>query len=192
MKNPVGRLLLLLLFPLAACGDRPRHGKIVGDAFLVIGMEREVDLAGVPVHLVAELEDDEETPRVEHLDTILANICVQRDRFIARAREEAEGRGPAAADSLAVLTRDAFARGWRARDRLLSDAVRRTVRTGSRAEFLIDSIEPGEYRLWADTVIDAERWSWLEPVEIEAGDSIRVNLNNANVDENPFRCKAPE
>ncbi|MBW3631141.1 MAG: hypothetical protein KY464_17860, partial [Gemmatimonadetes bacterium] len=66
----------------------------------------------------------------------------------------------------------------------------RTVRTGPRAEFAIDSIEPGEYRLWADTVIDAEHWTWLEPVAIEAGDSIRLNLTNANVDENPFRCKS--
>ena len=32
----------------------------------------------------------------------------------------------------------------------------------------------------------------LERLEIEAGDSVRVNLNNANVDENPFRCRAPE
>jgi hypothetical protein len=190
--NPVGRLALLLLLPLAACWDRPRYGKIVGDAFLVIDMEREVDLAGVPVHLVAELEDDDSNPLTLRLDSMLANICVQRDRFIARAREEAEGRGRAAADSLAVLARDAYARGWRARDRLLRDAVRRTVRTSPRAEFLIDSIEPGKYRLWADTIIDAEHWSWLEMVEIEAGDSIRVNLNNANVDENPFRCKAPD
>ena len=186
-----GKLALLLLLPLTAC-DGPKYGKVVGDAYLVMGMERELDLTGVPVHLVAELEDDEETPRVEHLDTILANICVQRDRFIARAREAAEGRGAAAAESLAVQTRDAYDRGWRARDRLLADAVRRTVRTSPRAEFFIDSIEPGEYRLWADTVIDEERWSWLHPVQIEAGDSLRVNLSNANVDENPFRCRAPE
>jgi hypothetical protein len=190
--NPVGRLALLLLLPLSACGDRPRHGKIVGDAFLVAGMEREIDLAGVPVHLVRELEDDEETPRVEHIDTILANICVQRDRFIERAREEAAGRGAAATDSLRVLARDAYDRGWRARDRLLRDAVLRTVHASQRAEFFIDSIQPGVYRLWADTMIDAQHWSWLEQVEIEAGDSIRVNLNNANVDENPFRCKDPE
>ena len=183
--NPVGRLALLLPLALGAC-DRPRHGEIVGDAYLVIGMEREVDLAGVPVHLVAELEDDEETPRVEHLDTILANICVQRERYIAQAKEQVGG------DSLATLVRDAYSRAWRARDRLMADAVRRTVRTRPRAEFFIDSIEPGRYRLWADTVIDAEHWSWLRPVVIEAGDSLRVNLSNANVDENPFRCRAPD
>ena len=187
--NLTGRIALLLLLPLAACGDGPRYGQIVGDAFLVIDLEREVDLAGIPVHLVAELEDEDSTSRVEHLDTILAAICVQRDRFIAQAREAGEGGGAAAADSLAALTRDAYDRGWRARDRLLRDAIVKTVRTDPRAQFLIDSIEPGEYRLWADTLIDAHRWSWLEPVAIEAGDSIRVNLNNANVDENPFRCK---
>ena len=186
-----GKLALLLLLPLTAC-DGPKYGKVVGDAYLVIGMERELDLTGVPVHLVAELEDEDSTRRVEHLDTVLANICVQRDRFIARARDAAEGRGAAAAESLRVLTRDAYDRGWRARDRLLRAAIVKTVHTGARAEFLIDSIEPGEYRLWADTVIDAEHWSWLEPVRLEAGDSVRVNLSNANVDENPFRCRAPE
>jgi len=47
------------------------------------------------------------------------------------------------------------------------------------------------HRLWADTVIDAEHWTWLEPIEIEKGDSIRLNLSTGNVDDNPFRCKAP-
>jgi hypothetical protein len=182
---------VLLLLSLAACRRGPPHGKIVGDAYLVVDLGREVDLAGIDVHLVKELEDDEETPRVENLDTILANICVQRDRFIARAREEATARGAAATDSLATLARDAYARGWRARNRLLQDAVLRTVRTNDRAQFAIDSIQPGEYRLWADTVIDAEHWTWLEPVEIEKGDSIRLNLSTGNVDDNPFRCKAP-
>jgi hypothetical protein len=181
---------LLLLASLAACSDGPDHGKIFGDAYLVVGVGREVDLAGVDIHLVSELEDQDSTPRVENLDTILANICVQRDRFIARAREGAAGRGAAATDSLAALTRDAYARGWRARNRLLQGVVRRTVRTDERARFVIDSIEPGEYRLWADTVIDAEHRTWLSPVEIEAGDSIRLNLSNGNLDENPFRCKS--
>ena len=185
----VRALGIFLLASLAASCDRERYGEIVGDAYLVVDMGREVDLAGVAVHLVEELEDQDSTPRVENLDTILNNICVQRDRFIARAREGVTG-GAAATDSLRALTLDAYARGWRARNRLLQGAIRRTVRTNERAEFAIDSIEPGEYRLWTDTVIDAEHWTWLEPVEIEAGDSIRVNLSNANVDDNPFRCKA--
>lgn len=181
---------VLLFACLTACSDRPRHGVVYGDAFLVGGVEQETDLTGVPVHLLAELEDQDSTPRVEHLDTLLANICVQRDRFIDRAREGAEARGAAATDSLRTLTLDAYARGWRARNRLLQDAVERTVRTGARAGFTIDSIEPGEYRIWADTVIDGEHFTWLEPVEIEAGDSVRMNLSNANLDENPFRCKS--
>lgn len=182
-------LVVLLAASLAGCSDRPPHGKIVGDAFLVMGLEREVDLTGVDVHLVAELEDQDSTHRVENLDTVLANICVQRDRFIARARGAAEERGESATDSLAALARDAHDRGWRARNRLLEGSVRRTVRTDQRARFTIDSIEPGAYRLWADTVIDGEHRTWLEPFEIEAGDSIRLNLNNANLDENPFRCR---
>lgn len=189
--KPSGTVGVLLLATLLSGCDRPRFGQIVGDAYLVVDMGRQVDLAGVAVHLVEELEDQDSTVRVENLDTILNNICVQRDRFIARAREGAAGRGAAATDSLRTLTLDAYARGWRARNRLLQDAIRRTVRTNEQAQFAIDSIEPGEYRLWADTVIDSEHWTWLEPVEIEAGDSVRVNLSNANVDDNPFRCKAP-
>lgn len=188
--NLTNLLGVLALAFLAACSDRPSHGTVYGDAFLVADVGEEVNLRGVAVHLLAELEDQDSTPRVENLDTLLANICVQRDRYIDRARTGAEKRGAAAVDSLRALTLDAYARGWRARNRLLQGVVQRTVRTGARADFAIDSIEPGEYRLWADTVIDAEHWTWLEPIVIEAGDSIRLNLNNANVDENPFRCKS--
>src|SRR5687768_3075841 len=84
------KLALLLLLPSAAC-DRPKYGKIVGDAFLVAGLEGEVDLAGIPVHLLAELEDDDSNPLTLRIDTILAGICVQRDRFIAQARDAAAG-----------------------------------------------------------------------------------------------------
>ena len=57
------RLGVLLLAWLAACSDGPPYGQIVGDAYLVTGIGEELDLAGVPIHLVAELEDDEETPQ---------------------------------------------------------------------------------------------------------------------------------
>ena len=188
--NSTRLLGVLALALLAACSDRPTRGTVYGDVFLVEGLGEEVDLTGLAVHLLAELEDQDSTPRVEHLDTILANICVQRDRYIDRARTSAEKGGPAAVDSLRALTLDAYARGWRARNRLLEGVVQRTVRTGTGAGFAIDSIEPGEYRLWADTVIDAEHRTWLEPIVVEAGDSIRLNLSNANLDENPFRCKS--
>ncbi|MBW3627751.1 MAG: hypothetical protein KY464_00510, partial [Gemmatimonadetes bacterium] len=122
--NLTRRLALVALAFLGACSDGPSHGTVYGDAFLVADVGEEVNLRGLSVHLVAELEDQDSTPRVENLDTILANICVQRDRYIGRARASAEKGGAAAVDSLRVLTLDAYARGWRARSRLLEGVVR--------------------------------------------------------------------
>ena len=145
--------------------DGPAHGKIVGDVYIAPAMDREVSLAGATVRLVAEVED---------FDSTLARACPYPDRRLARARE---------------ATAEGVRRSWDVRQRFLSRMTRRVVRANAAATYRIDSIEPGRYRLWADTVVGDDRWTWLHPVRIRAGDSLRVNLSNANADENPFQCK---
>jgi hypothetical protein len=38
-------------------------------------------------------------------------------------------------------------------------------------------------------VLSDRRWTWLAPVRIESGDTVRINLTNDNSDENPLRCR---
>ncbi len=103
-------------------------------------------------------------PEAEEIDTTLARLCPPRQG----GAEE---------------------RAWRERARILRARAQRTVRTNPRAQFVMDSVAPGRYRLWADTTVDGTRWTWLEPVRIRGGDTVRANLSNANPDENPFRCR---
>jgi hypothetical protein len=76
---------------------------------------------------------------------------------------------------------------WAGRAELLGGLVQVVVSTDSLARFAAE-VPPGRYRLWADTTVGTTRWSWLQPVTLRAGDSVRVNLSNANPDVNPFRC----
>jgi hypothetical protein len=39
-------------------------------------------------------------------------------------------------------------------------------------------------------VVGSDRWTWLEAVTVPDGDSARVDLTNANPDDNPFRCRS--
>ena len=78
---------------------------------------------------------------------------------------------------------------WRARESILNERVRGAVVSNPEAQFAIDSVKPGRYRLWADTIIGDRRWTWLQPVNVRPGDTVRLNLTNANTDENPFRCR---
>jgi hypothetical protein len=77
---------------------------------------------------------------------------------------------------------------WAARARILDARVRRSVVTDAGAKFTLDSVPPGRYRLWADTTVGKERWTWLHPVKVASGDTTQVVLSNDNPDENPFRC----
>lgn len=163
MSRPIrSRTVLLALcgaLALAACGDST-PGTVVGDAYLVLDSGEEVSLGGLRVGLL---------PEDEGLDSLLARVCPRRDASAAAdsaAREEA----------------------WRRRAQVLSRHAQRTVTTGAAAQFVIDSVPPGEYRVWADTSYDETRWTWLQPLRIRSGDTVRVNLSNANPDENPFRC----
>lgn len=158
-------LTALMAAAMGACSSGgPDHGKIVGDAYIAPELDRVIDLPGMTIHLVEE---------VEEMDSTLSRTCPYPERRLARARE---------ADSAAI------GNAWVTRDRFLTGIIRRTVRSNPQAQFVIDSVQPGRYRLWADTVVGEKRWNWLQRVRIRAGDSTRVNLSNANADEDPLRC----
>lgn len=184
----LGRRLCLVAAAAAGVAgcDRPTHGTIYGDVYLAEDITSITDLTGLTIRLVVEPDRD-----TANLDTTLAAICTQRDRYIATSLGEPPETRRMNVDSLGELGRDANERGWRARARMLAAFVSGESRTDERATYHIDSVTPGEYRLWADTVIDTRRWSWLRPVRIEAGDSVKLDLTNANSDENPFRCVPP-
>ncbi|MBW3569939.1 MAG: carboxypeptidase-like regulatory domain-containing protein [Gemmatimonadetes bacterium] len=146
---------------LAGCGGEKAPGRIVGDAFLAQNIDQQVNLAGLPVHLLRT----EET-----LDSTLAPLCPPR--------------GPGGTPP----PPEAWASGWHARKAVLRPLVLRSVATDEQARFAIDSVAPGQYLLWADTTLSGKRWTWLEPVRVRAGDTLRVNLTNDNPDENPLRC----
>lgn len=151
---------LLGLALVVACADAG-PARLVGDAYLVLATGREVNLANQAVHLVEEHEE---------LDSTIARIC----------RET--GMGAAAPISEA-------GEAWGMREQLLKGLVRRSTRTDDAARYSMDSIPPGRYRLWADAAVGEERWTWLHPLVIRAGDSLRVNLSNGNMDDDPFRCQ---
>jgi hypothetical protein len=152
-----GAVLLLL----AACGP-PAPAVVHGDAYLAHDPARVVDLAGLRVRVVEDLER-------ARLDSALALLCPTRG-------------GGVPADVHA-----AHAAAWAARDELLGGLVRVVVSTDTLARFAAE-VPPGRYRLWADTMVGTTRWSWLQPVTLRAGDSVRLNLSNANPDDDPFRC----
>lgn len=165
------RLLPLKLLPIfalvaltAGCGGRG-PGVVQGDAYLAEDIGREVNLAGLTVRLVEAGEKAE-------LDSLLA-------------REACPSRTGAAAPGAEAQARE---RAWRERARILGARTVRTVTSNRGAQFVFDSVPPGRYRLWADTVVDSTRWTWLQPLRVRGGDTIRTNLSNANPDENPFRC----
>ncbi|HYJ78713.1 MAG TPA: hypothetical protein VEW03_03850 [Longimicrobiaceae bacterium] len=131
---------------------------------------------------------------------------VQGDAFLAHdiGREvELPGlrvrlvREPAAAAELdsalaracAAATDSAAAGAWRERSRVLAAHTVGSATANAAAQFVLDSVAPGAYRLWADTTVGDTRWTWLQPVTVRAGDTVRVNLTNSNPDENPFRCR---
>lgn len=145
----------------AGCGGEKAPGMVVGDAFLAQNIDQQVNLAAMPVHLLRT----EET-----LDSTLAPLCPPR------------GPGDAPPPP------EAWARGWEARKTTLRPLVLRSTVTNDQAQFALDSVPPGRYLLWADTVLSEKRWTWLAPVRVESGDTLRLNLTNDNPDENPLRC----
>jgi hypothetical protein len=151
---------LFLLGGLMACAPE-KPGMLIGDSYIVLESGQEVNLAGMPVRLIEEQKG---------LDSIMMELCPRRSF------------GDSLSDS-------ATAAAWQARRRFLMRRVARTTRTDAQAHFRVDPLLAGRYRVWADTSYRGERWTWLAPVEIRPGDTTRVALDNANPDENPFRCK---
>jgi hypothetical protein len=147
----------------AACGGDPVPGRLVGDAFLAQNIDQQVNLAGMPVHLLST---------VEELDSMLAPLCPPRGPGDTPAP-------PAAWDA-----------AWRRRSGLLTPLRLRSAVTDARAQFAMDTVAPGRYLVWADTMLGGKRWAWLLPIRIEDGDTLRVNLTNDNSEENPLRCRA--
>jgi hypothetical protein len=160
-RPPIPLVAFAAMLAAAACSSRP--GRVSGDAYIVTDNGSQVSFGGMPIRII---------PESEAIDTLLAKVC-PRPRY---------GAGPQ------VLDTAAQARAWQGRARILSARVARTVTTDAGAHYAIDTISPGRYRLWADTSYGGTRWTWLQPVRIESGDSIHLNLSNGNPDENPFRC----
>jgi hypothetical protein len=158
---PACWLLALTLSATVSCGQSS-PAVIRGDLFLAEDLSRQINLAGAEVRLL---------PHEPGIDSALARICPTR------------GGTPAARQP------GTQEQAWRERRRILSEQVRRTATTNSAAEFAMDSVRPGRYRLWADTVVGGARWTWLHPVTVRRGDTLRVSLSNANSDEDPFRCR---
>lgn len=150
---------------LAACGGEKPPGRVVGDAFMAQNIDQQINLARMPVHLLRT----EET-----LDSTLAPLCPPR------------GPGDAPPPP------EAWERGWRARKGILRPLVLRSTVTNDQAQFAIDSVPPGEYLVWADTVLSERRWTWLSPIRVRSGDTLRINLTNDNSDENYLRCRSAE
>jgi hypothetical protein len=162
LRISLSLLALSAAAALGACGSRP--GTVVGDAYIVTDQGQEVSLGEMPVRLI---------PESKAIDTLLATACPRH-----------RGQPPAEVDTAAQ------ARAWQQRARILAPRVTRTVRADAAAHFAFDTLTPGKYRLWADTSYGGTRWTWLEPVKIGSGDTVRVALSNANPDENPFRCRS--
>lgn len=146
---------------LAGCGGEKAPGTVVGDAFMAQNIDQQINLASMPVHLLRT----EET-----LDSTLAPLCPPR--------------GPGNTPPPPA----AWERGWQARKGILRPLVLRSTATNGQAQFAMDSVPPGEYLVWADTVLSERRWTWLSPIRVRSGDTLRINLTNDNSDENYLRC----
>jgi hypothetical protein len=134
---------------------------VVGDVYIVEDLGMQLSLGSIEVHVL---------PDRLQLDSALLRRCPNRDLSVRP-------------DSAAV------AAAWESRRELLLLNSRQATRADAHARFVIDSIPPGRYRLWADTIVDGHRYTWLRPILVRPGDdTVRANLNNNNLDEDPFRC----
>ena len=164
-------VVAVLLLAAAACSRRPSYGALAGDGYVALetGEQKSIDARAVRL-----------LPDALALDSALALICMQR-----QADLDALGDSAAAEAARAVSETS-----WQARERLLSrHALRIPVAADTGGRFAVDSLGAGTYRVWADATVSGERWTWMTPVEVRGGDTVRVNLSNNNADEDPFRCQ---
>jgi hypothetical protein len=161
----------LALIVAAGCSRRPSYGRLAGDGYVALATGEQKNIDSRTVRLL---------PDALALDSALALICLRR-----QAELDALGDSVAGAAGRAVSDT-----AWLARERLLSrHTLRIPVSAAVGGRFAVDSIGAGKYRVWADATVGGERWTWLEPVEVLGGDTVRVTLSNTNADEDPFRCQ---
>lgn len=167
------RLLIggMMMAIAAACSRRPDYGALAGDGYVVRETGDQTNIDARIVRLV---------PDALSLDSALALVCFERNKALEALGDSAAGAaGQAVSDS-----------AWAARQRLLSRHVLRIpIAARDGGHFSVDSIGAGTYRVWADATVGGERWSWLAPIEVRGGDTVRVTLSNNNADEDPFRCQ---
>ncbi len=183
---------LLALLLMGGCSEDERPGTIVGQLFVVLQSGNSAPMDVRPVRLV---------PESARLDSTLSVLCVQRDREVAKLSVVADSILAAHASDppendtafarVLAMERAATATAMRARESVLAGVTLRTVRTRPDASFVIDSVPPGEYRLWADAELKSGRWNWLVPVKVRSGGTTRISLNNSNPDDNPLKCPTP-
>ena len=164
-------LLATGLVVLAACSRRPSHGALAGDGYVALETGEQVSIDARTVRLL---------PDALALDSALALICMKRQAELDALGDSAAGQAIRAVSEAS----------WQARERLLSRHVLRIpVAADTGGRFAVDSIGRGKYRVWANATVSGERWSWMAPVEVRGGDTVRVALTNNNADEDPFRCQ---
>ncbi|MFL5386308.1 MAG: hypothetical protein ACJ8GN_27640 [Longimicrobiaceae bacterium] len=164
-------MVAVVLLGAAACSRRPGYGALAGDGYVALETGEQKSIDARTVRLL---------PDALALDSALALICMQR-----QARLDA--LGDSAVDEAGRAVVDA---SWQARERLLSRHVLRIpVAADTGGRFAVDSLGAGTYRVWADATVSGERWTWMAPIEVRGGDTVRVSLSNNNADEDPFRCQ---
>jgi len=155
----------------AGCSRRPSYGALAGDGYVALATGEQKNIDSRTVRLL---------PDALSLDSALALVCLRRQTDLDALGDSVAGAaGRAVSDS-----------AWRARERLLSrHTLRIPVAAAAGGHFTVDSIGAGKYRVWADATVGGERWTWLAPIEVLGGDTVRVTLSNTNADEDPFRCQ---
>jgi hypothetical protein len=169
--KPGNLLPLIFVCVAAACSRRPSYGALSGDGYVALATGEQKNIDASTVRLL---------PDALSLDSALALICLRRQTELEALGDSAAGAaGRAVADT-----------SWELRQRLLArHTLRVPVTAGSGGRFAVDSLGAGKYRVWADATVGGERWTWLAPVEVLGGDTVRLTLSNNNADEDPFRCQ---
>jgi len=163
--------ILLTLTIVGGCSRRPSYGALAGDGYVALATGEQKNIDARTVRLL---------PDALALDSALALICLRRQTALDALGDSAAGEAGRAVSDTA----------WEARGRLLSrHTLRIPVAAGAGGRFSVDSIGAGKYRVWADATVGGERWTWLTPIEVLGGDTVRVTLSNTNADEDPFRCQ---
>jgi hypothetical protein len=165
------RTLPLLLAFASACSRRPGFGALAGDGWVALETGEQIDIDARAVRLL---------PNALGIDSALAMICMHR-------QDELDALGDSAAGAAGHAVAE---RSWQARERLLSSrAIPLRITAAPGGAFAVDSLRAGTYRVWTDATVQGDRWTWMQPVEVVGGDTVRVTLSNTNADEDPFRCQ---